>query len=500
MQSPDRVARRHHSTMRSSSSRRAPLLLAHSYYLVYDEKQTRKMKPYPPLGTLVTAALVRERGYEVELFDSMLAPGVEAFEQMLDDVRPNVVAILEDNFNFLTKMCTLRMRRAALEMIEAAKQHGCRVVVNGSDATDRPLVYLAAGADAVILGEVEETLCDVVNVLTADPRADLGAVPGLALPGPGSSDAGANGSPNSARRTALRTRLSDLDALPFPAWDLVDVDKYRAAWTGRHGRLSWNMATSRGCPYGCNWCAKPVFGRQYAQRSPANVAEELRLLREHVRPDHVWFADDIFGLTAGWIEDFADEVTKRGTRTPFSIQSRVNLMKPRSVAALDESGAEEVWLGVESGSQQVLDAMDKGTHIEEIREATRTLKAQGIRACWFIQLGYLGEQKEDILRTRDLILEERPDEIGVSVSYPLPGTPFYEAVRAQVGAKRNWEHTDDLDMLFHGTYTADFYRRLRDILHEEVDAYNDGGGTLSAEWDELWGREAEFRNLVAVRD
>ena len=144
--------------------------------------------------------------------------------------------------------------------------------------------------------------------------------------------------------------------------------------------------------------------------------------------------------------------------------------------------------------------MDKGTHIEEIREATRTLKAQGIRACWFIQLGYLGEQKEDILRTRDLILEERPDEIGVSVSYPLPGTPFYEAVRAQVGAKRNGEHTDDLDMLFHGTYTADFYRMLRDILHEEMDAYNDGGGTLSAEWDELWAREAEFRNLVAVRD
>ena len=471
-----------------------PLLLAHSYYLRYDEKQTRKMKPYPPLGTLITAALVRDRGHEVELFDAMLASGVEAFEAALDDVRPAVVGILEDNFNFLTKMCTLRMRRAALEMIRAARSRGCMVVVNGSDAIDNPGLYLGAGAHAVILGEVEQTFLELFETWTSDRGARLDGVASLALPSAGGDAAGGG----DVLRTGGRAQMSNLDGLPPPAWDLVDVEAYRTAWTEAHGRFSWNMVTSRGCPYGCNWCAKPVFGRRYAQRSAANAADELRLLRERVAPDHVWFADDIFGITSDWIESFGAEVTRRGAPTPFTIQSRVNLMKPRTVAALDEAGAEEVWLGVESGSQAILDAMDKGTRIDEVRQATRSLKAQGIRSCWFIQLGYLGEQRGDILRTRDLILEEQPDEIGVSVSYPLPGTPFYERVRSQVAAKRNWEHTDDLDMLFHGTYTADFYRLVRDLLHEEVDAYRKGRVVPNGRWQGLWAREGEFLNPVAM--
>jgi len=228
------------------------------------------------------------------------------------------------------------------------------------------------------------------------------------------------------------------------------------------------------------------------------VAEELKLLRQHVDPDHVWFADDIFGLTAGWIEEFARAVTARDAKIPFTIQSRVNLMTPRSVEALRVAGAEEVWCGVESGSQQVLDAMEKGTKIEDVRTATQLLKQHGIRSGWFIQLGYLGETREDLERTRALILEERPDEIGVSVSYPLPGTPFFETVRSQVGRKQNWEHTDDLDMLFHGTYTADFYRRVRDILHRDVDAYRAGEESNDDEWNALWSREAEFLNSVGA--
>jgi anaerobic magnesium-protoporphyrin IX monomethyl ester cyclase len=471
-----------------------PLLLANSYYLRYDEKQTRKMKPYAPLGTLITAALARQRGFEVELFDAMLAPGVEAFEETLDRVRPNVVGILEDNFNFLTKMCTLRMRRAALDMIGAARSRGCRVVANGSDAVDRPELYLDAGADAVIVGEAESAFLDVVRKWNADPGASLHEVPGLALAH------GGNGSVSAAdvRRTALRPRLEDLDALPFPAWDLVDVEEYRRAWIGAHGRLSWGMVTSRGCPYACNWCAKPVFGRRYSQRGPANVAEELRLLRERVAPDHVWFADDIFGLTPHWISEFAREVTRRDARTPFMMQSRANLMTPGSVDALQEAGAEEVWLGVESGSQRILDAMDKSMEVEQARAATRTLKSRGIRACWFIQLGYLGEERADLEATRALILAERPDEIGVSVSYPLPGTPFHEKVHSQLNGKRNWEETDSLEMLFHGTYTTGFYRLVRDALHAEVDGYRVGEGPLDGRWDELWEEEAGHRNPAAL--
>jgi len=479
----------------AAADRRA-ILIAHSYYLRYDEKQLRRMKPYPPLATLLAAAVVRLHGHDVRFFDAMLSSGVEEFEAALDDVRPAIVGILEDNFNFLTKMCTLRMRRAALDMIAAAKARGCRVAVNGSDAIDNPGLYLAAGADAVIVGEAERTFAELVNVWTRDMDAPLDGVAGLALPVATSS---LNG--NGVRRTVPRPAITDLDALPLPAWDLVDAEAYRAAWYGAHGRLSWIMATSRGCPYGCNWCAKPVFGRRYAQRSPRNVVEEMARLKSDVAPDHIWFADDIFGLTPAWIEAFAAEVARRGVRTPFMIQSRVNLMTPAAVSALAAAGAEEVWLGVESGSQRILDAMEKGGTVEQARRATRTLREHGIRTGWFTQLGYLGEEWEDILRTRDLIREERPDEIGVSVSYPLPGTRFYDMVREQIGAKRNWEHTGDLDMMFHGTYTTAFYRRIRDLLHEELDALHAGEdlAPFDRRWAELEASRDEYRNGVGKR-
>jgi len=294
--------------------------------------------------------------------------------------------------------------------------------------------------------------------------------------------------------------MKDLDALAFPAWDLVDVEHYRRVWNDAHGRLSWNLVTSRGCPYKCNWCAKPLFGTRYAQRSPADVAEEMRRLREEVAPDHLWFADDIFGLTAQWIEAFAAEVRARNARIPFMMQSRANLMKPQVVAALAEAGAEEVWLGTESGSQKILDAMDKGTTIDQIRTATRNLKASGIRTCWFIQLGYPGEEWEDIILTRDIIRAERPDDIGVSVSYPLPGTKFFELVKEQLGHKTHWQDSDDLAMMFRGTYQTSFYRAIRSLLHDETDAGANPAPKirrrLEARWIELERIEPEQRSAT----
>jgi anaerobic magnesium-protoporphyrin IX monomethyl ester cyclase len=443
------------------------ILIAHSYFLRNDPKQLARMKPYAPLATLLTAGLLRQRRHPVAFFDAMLASGVDAFTAMLDDVRPDIVAIVEDNFNYLTKMCTTRTREATLAMIRAARARGARVVVNGSDSSDRPAIYLAAGADAVLFGEGEMAVLQLADIWASDPNAALTEVPGLILP--------------DGTTTPSRHAIRDLDVLPLPAWDLIDVEAYRDVWVDHHGRFSWNMVTSRGCPYGCNWCAKPVFGRRYTQRSAGAVAAEMRHIKNEIGADHIWFADDIFGLTAEWIAEFARAVAREGAETPFMIQSRVNLMRPDVVSALAAAGAEEVWLGVESGSQKILDAMDKGTRVEEARAATRALKARGIRACWFIQLGYPSETWNDVLLTRDLIREERPDEIGVSVSYPLPGTKFHENVVAELGAKRNWEHTDDLAMLFHGTYNTNFYRRLRDALHHEVTTGEEDVGR----WTEL---------------
>jgi anaerobic magnesium-protoporphyrin IX monomethyl ester cyclase len=456
------------------------ILLAHSYYLRHDPKQLARMKPYAPLSTLLAAALLRDRDHEVVVFDAMLAAGVDEFRAMLAATQPALVGILEDNFNYLTKMCTVRMREATVEMIAAARAAGARVVVNGSDSTDHPARYLDAGAEAVIIGESETGILAIADALRDAPHDDLSAIAGLVR--------------HDARglldHTAPRAGLRDLDALPLPAWDLVDAEAYRRAWMDAHGRFSWNIATSRGCPFGCNWCAKPVFGRRYAQRSPECVADELRALKDSIAPDHVWFADDIFGLTARWIERFTDAVEARGARTPFMIQCRADLLVPHVVAALARAGAEEVWLGVESGSQKILDAMDKGTTVHEVRTATRALKAHGIRACWFLQLGYPSETWDDLQLTRSLVLDEQPDDIGVSVAYPLPGTKFHAAVREQLGLRQNWEDTGDLAMLFHGTYSTEFYRSVRDLLHEEARA----GRADDAGWRALEGGESAHRS------
>jgi anaerobic magnesium-protoporphyrin IX monomethyl ester cyclase len=224
------------------------------------------------------------------------------------------------------------------------------------------------------------------------------------------------------------------------------------------------------------------------------VAEELRRLKDGIAPDHIWFSDDIFGLTPGWLRDFAREVTRLDARTPFMMQSRVNLMRPDAVDALAEAGAQEVWLGVESGSQKILDAMEKGSTLEETRNATRSLKAHGIRTCWFIQLGYPGESWEDILLTRDLIRTEQPDDIGVSVAYPLPGTRFHELVRAELGERHNWEDSDDLAMLFQGTFDTAFYRAVRDALHDEVRA----GQQDDCRWARLGHDAARHRSANPV--
>ncbi|MEA3017624.1 MAG: anaerobic magnesium-protoporphyrin monomethyl ester cyclase [Sphingomonadales bacterium] len=434
------------------------IVIAHSFFLKRDAKQFARLKPYPPLATLLAAAILREQGHEVALFDATFEPSAEAFAAMLDRLHPSIVFLIEDNFNFITKMCTVNRREDALAMVRAAARRGCRVAINGPDASDHPRLYLQAGADAVIAGEGEIAVGDLVAAFIAGEEV-LAETPGLILPDGGSD----------LRRTRPRPHVRDLDSLPFPAWDLVDAQAYRRAWTDAHGFFSWNLATSRGCPYSCNWCAKPTFGRGYAQRSPASVAEEMRRLKQDVAPDHVWFADDIFGMTARWIAQFAEEIDRRGALIPFMMQSRVNLIDPAVAHALKAAGAAEVWLGVESGSQRILDAMDKGSVVAAVRTATLALKAEGIRVGWFLQLGYPPEDWDDILLTRDLVREERPDDIGVSVSYPLPGTVFHERVAAQLGARRNWRDTDELAMLFQGTFDTEFYRMVRDALHAEVE-------------------------------
>jgi anaerobic magnesium-protoporphyrin IX monomethyl ester cyclase len=228
------------------------------------------------------------------------------------------------------------------------------------------------------------------------------------------------------------------------------------------------MAASRGCPFRCNWCAKPIWGNHYNQRPAEEVAAEMTYLKQTFSPDHIWMADDIFGFHIDWVSEFAAHLEASDGSIPFTIQTRADLTSERMTAALARAGCQEAWIGAESGSQRVLDRMTKGTKVPELITARQRLGRHGIRVGFFIQLGYLGEQLEDLLATRELVASAAPDDIGISVSYPLPGTKFFEEVKAQLGAKTHWDDSADLAMMFRGAYDSDFYRSFRNLLHDQV--------------------------------
>ena len=433
----------------------AGVLLTHCNHLYFDRKQVRKMQPYPPLQTLLAAACLRRDGWQAALFDSTFEDPEEGFSKALREQSPELLVICEDHFNFLTKMCLVRNRELAFRMGELAREAGVPVIIASSDASDNIIPYLKQCADFVVLGEVEHTLSELVR-----NYRDPGGVRGIAFRDP---DTG------TLRITPKRDPISNLDSLPFPSWDLVDIEAYRTAWIQAHGQFSLNGVSSRGCPFQCNWCAKPVFGSHYHARSAQSVACEMQFLKTRFRPDHLWFADDIFALSPSWTYAFADAVEERSAQIPFKMQSRCDLMTRNTVSALRRAGCAEVWMGAESGSQKILDAMDKGTRLDQVFHARENLAGHGIRVGLFLQFGYPGETWDDIRKTIDMVRRAEPDAIGVSVSYPLPGTRFYDLVSQQLGAKKNWNDSDDLSIMFQGRFSSEFYLALRDALHAEVD-------------------------------
>ncbi len=425
------------------------VLLTHANHLYSDRKQVRKMQPYPPLQTLIAAAALRRAGPEVAFFDATFDRDIDS---ALSRVRPDLLAVCEDNFNFLTKMCLLQNRELAFDMARSAAERGIPALINSSDATEHEYAYLQAGFSRVIRGELEPTLIETIH--------------------------------RWPRPVTPQPAIADLDQLPSPAWDLLDIEPYRQAWKEAHGYFSMNLVGSRGCPYRCNWCAKPLFGDSYRHHSAGRVAAEMECVKDLFRPDQLWFADDIFGLSAKWTREFAARVEQRQARIPFRMQSRCDLMTRDTVAALAKAGCVEVWMGAESGSQRILDAMEKGIRVEQIRQARENLRRHGIRACMFLQFGYLGEEWEDIESTIRLVRDTKPDDIGVSVSYPMPNTRFHRIVNAQLVAQNNWSDSGDLARMFQGQLPAEFYRALADALHLEV-AQSASSDALGHAWEKV---------------
>lgn len=434
------------------------VLIAQSYFRVLDPKEMQRGMPYPPLGALMAAVMLRNAGHEVVFFDSMIASSTSELYSSIDACRPDVLLMYDDEFNYLSKMCLSNMRDAAVDVLRYAEKRKVTSLIFSSDATDHPRLYLEAGARAVLTGEAEITAVEVLAKLSDDSfdRLRSGVLGIKYLEG------------RSIIETSRRPLLAELDGLPDPDFQLVDISAYKALWHHVHGYFSLNVSTTRGCPFHCNWCAKPIYGQVYHVRSAAKVVEHIKGLKERYAVDHIWMTDDIFGLKPGWLEEFADQTDRQGVRVPFKCLTRADLLlRGSTIKTLRRAGCRTIWIGAESGSQKILDAMDKGTTVGQIYEASQQCRLAGIDVAFFIQFGYPGEAWVDIGRTRRMIRDLQPVDIGVSVSYPLPGTEFYDTVSAQLKSKTNWTDSDDLDLMYVGTFSRDFYKVLHRFVHLE---------------------------------
>ncbi len=431
------------------------ILLTHSYFLRFDPKQWKQQQPYAPLGTIYAAAVLREAGYSVALHDTMFSEAAEEITSTIEKEKPRYVVIYDDGFNYLTKMCLTNMREAAFRMAKIAKQYGCKVIVSSSDSTDHIKEYISNGADFIVLGEGEQTLFGLVDYFEKNQKS-IESIPGIAYL-----------SGNKIILNSKREVLKELDNIPMPAWDLVNIKLYKEAWLNKWGYFSMNIATTRGCPFKCNWCAKPIYGNRYNSRSPEKVAEELLYLKKHFSPGHIWLCDDIFGLKPGWVKKFGDIAEKENLQLKFKLQCRADLLLQEDyISDLARMGCESIWMGAESGSQKILDAMDKGINLSQVYEATKLLKKYGIKPAFFLQFGYPGETLDDIRMTIKMLLDLMPHDMGISVSYPLPGTIFYEKVKEELKQKSNWTHSDELALMFHNTYPPAFYKHLHRFIHK----------------------------------
>lgn len=424
------------------------LLLTHGYFLAEDAKERQVMKPYPPLGLLYVSSHLKACRFDVAVFDTTFRTYAD-FVAMLEHERPRTVGIY---CNLMTKLNVVRM-------LAECTRIGATVVLGGPEPPHDAEAYLDHGADVVVIGEGEVTLEELLPRLIARPGSrDLADVHGLVY----------RDEQGRLVRTPPRALVQDLDAQPRPDREAIDIGRYLAAWRSRHGMGSVSLLTARGCPYTCRWCSRSVFGESHRRRSPSNVADEVAEIVERYQPEMLWYVDDVFTIHKGWILKYQAEMSRRGLRVPFECISRAERIDEEVAGALARLGCSRLWIGSESGSQRVLEAMDRRITVEQVQRATRLLQARGIQVGMFIMLGYVGEEESDLEATIAHLKASSPDAFLTTVAYPIKGTEYFEQVRGQIAANGDWAGTTDRDLVIRGRHTRLYYRFANQWLVGEV--------------------------------
>jgi len=426
------------------------VLLTHGYFLADDEKEREIMKPYPTLGLLYLSSYLRRAGFEVELFDTTFAERADLWARL--DRDPGVVGVYTN----------LMTRRPVLDLISAAKSRGWTVVLGGPESANYPPEYLAYGADVVVVGEGEETMAELLPALARGGPHRLHGVAGTVF----RDETGA------VVHNAERAQIPDLDSVPWPDREQLDQQRYVEVWRSHHGMGSVNLITARGCPYKCRWCSHAVFGFTHRRRDPLDVAAEVEHIRDRWQPDQVWYADDVFTINHRWLFDYAAELERRNLRLPFETISRADrMMKDEVLATLARMGCYRIWIGSESGSQRILDAMERGVTAEQVQWATKAAQRHGIQVGMFLMWGYDGETVDDIAATIEHVKKANPDVFFTTVAYPIKNTGYYHDVAEKVVADRAWEESTDRDYAIRGRHSRAYYKQADRWLRGEVDAF-----------------------------
>jgi len=424
------------------------LLLTHGYFLHEDPKELQIMKPYPPLGILYICSHLRAKGFAVEVFDSTFSSRQELFH-VLQKGPPSILGVYAN----------LMTRPNVVEILGVAKASGWKVVVGGPEPGAYPSQYLAAGADVVVNGEGELTLEELLPALKSASVDRLSQIDGIVF----------RGADGNVVSTKSRMQIRDLDAQPWPARDAIDVEQYVSTWRTHHGMGSISLITARGCPYHCRWCSHEVFGRTHRRRDPAAVAAELQWLVGRYRPDIAWIADDVFTIHHGWLKRYKEELGKRGVKIPFECISRADRLNPEVADILADLGCFRLWIGSESGSQRILDRMERGVTIEQVQSAVDLCKARGIQTGMFLMWGYEGEEYPDIEATIQHVKKSNPDVFFTTVAYPIKGTPYFAEVADRVENPKAWRTSSDREIWIRGRHSRRYYSFADQLLRTEVE-------------------------------
>jgi radical SAM superfamily enzyme YgiQ (UPF0313 family) len=426
------------------------ILLSHGYFIAEDEHEQKIMKPYPTLGLLYISSHLKAQGFAVEIFDSTFET-LASFEAYMRRTRPGLVGLY----------CNLMTKQNVLEMARICREVGAKVVLGGPEPPSYAEEYLDAGADVVVTGEGELTLAELIPALAKAGPHRLDSILGVAF----------RNELGQMVKTAPRPQLQNLSNQPWPDREAIPMERYLETWKSHHGASSVSLITARGCPYTCTWCSHSVFGETHRRRTPQDVADEVAWIAERYQPDQLWYADDVFTIHPRWFLQYAEALKKRNLKIPFECISRADRLNEKIVAALAEMGCDRLWIGAESGSQRILDAMQRKANIEDVQAKTKLLQAKGISVGMFIMLGYHGEEVTDIEATVDHLKKSGPDVFLTTVAYPIKGTRYYQAVENQIAAHLDWTARTDRDLKVNGRYSRRFYDYATRWMVNEVNLH-----------------------------